>query len=248
MVDPLDPSDDTAIGIRAKAHPGDAKVYIKFTRHPEHQFVGFFRSEGTDGPYTFLDQIANPATSIYTDTTAVNDTTYCYKAAAVDFANRRTATSAPTCTTPHGDPFPPHGYVLINGNAAKTLTPDVELTLWATDQVDPESELPSDDILLADEVMSGVVEMRISNHADTSGSSWEPYATTNAWNLGQSDGLAAVFVQYRDAAGNESDVAQATIYVGVEPDEPADDDPNDDPNDDTPNDSGSIFLPLIQKE
>jgi len=56
--------------------------------------------------------------------------------------------------------------------------------------------------------------MMINQRSDMQGSVWEPYATTKSWTLNQVTGLASVFVKYRDAAGNESEVYAATIHVG----------------------------------
>jgi hypothetical protein len=59
--------------------------------------------------------------------------------------------------------------------------------------------------------------MMISNYADMRDGVWEPYSSTRPWLLNVSLGLAAVYVKYRDAAGNESAVYPATIYVGSGP-------------------------------
>jgi hypothetical protein len=73
---------------------------------------------------------------------------------------------------------------------------------------------PDDALLLppADSA-SGVTQMMISNRGDMKGGVWEPYATTKTWTLDWTASLPAVFVKYRDAAGNESAVAVATIHL-----------------------------------
>jgi hypothetical protein len=80
--------------------------------------------------------------------------------------------------------------------------------------VDLEVATPDDALLLppADSA-SGVTQMMISNRADLKGGVWEPYATTKTWTLDWTSSLPAVFVKYRDAAGNESAVAAATIHL-----------------------------------
>jgi hypothetical protein len=87
------------------------------------------------------------------------------------------------------------------------------LTLWASDAVDAEVATSDDALLLppADSA-SGVTQM-ISNRADMKGGVWEPYATIKTWTLDWTSSLPAVFVKYRDAAGNESAVAAATIHL-----------------------------------
>jgi len=90
----------------------------------------------------------------------------------------------------------------------------VTLTLWASDSVDPESRWPGDEILLPPpDTASGVTHMMISNRPDLSDGVWEPYATTRRWTLTPTSDPTAVYVKYRDAAGNESEVATATIHM-----------------------------------
>jgi hypothetical protein len=46
------------------------------------------------------------------------------------------------------------------------------------------------------------------------GAMWKPYVMTKSQTLNRLTGLTSVFVNYRDAAGNESKVYAATIHVG----------------------------------
>jgi hypothetical protein len=100
--------------------------------------------------------------------------------------------------------------VLINGGAARTASRNVMLTLWASDFVDPHL---AEEFLPPEDSATGVQEMIISNFADFHDATWEPYATDKPWTLAQNQGLLAVYVKYRDAEGNESDVAVANILV-----------------------------------
>jgi hypothetical protein len=165
-----------------------------------------------------MGQQVAPLGGVFTDTAVTNGHEYCYAVAVIDIDGDRSTLSAPTCAVPKGDPLPPHGVIVINDGAPTTASPDVTLTLWASDSVDPEAEFPGSDLFLpgADSA-SGVTDMLLSNNPDFSGASWEPYATSKAWTLDQTTGLAAVYVRYRDAAGNESDTYVATIYVGTGP-------------------------------
>jgi Mg-chelatase subunit ChlD len=225
---PNDPSDDRIQPPYGVAYAGIGKVHVKYTLRPGYSYVGFFRSDNPNGPFTFHQQLT-PGTGIYTDTVVTNGQQYCYILEAIGASGARSGSSAPTCATPNSDPWPPHGGILINGDARVTLIPDVRLSLWATDAVDPETVIPGDEILLPPpDSASGVTEMMISNYADMHDGTWEPYATSKAWTLGQSSGLASVFVKYRDADGNESDVYSATIHVGHGPGE-------------------SLYLPVIHK-
>jgi hypothetical protein len=58
--------------------------------------------------------------------------------------------------------------------------------------------------------VSGVGYMRISGDPSFTGAAWEAYTTSKIWPAGQD---AAVFVQYRDNAGNESVVYSAALTI-----------------------------------
>jgi len=217
---PVDPTPGEVVVPWAEAYPGDGQVFIKYSIDPSFQYVGLFRDEDDDLDelYTYIGQHIAPLGGVFTDTAVTNEHEYCYMVAAIDYAGKRSAFSAPTCAVPKGDPLAPHGSVLINDGAPTTASPDVMLSLWATDAVDPEVEFPgSDRFLPTSDSASGVTEMLISNNPDFSGASWEAYGTSKAWTLAQTSGLAAVYVRYRDAAGNETDTYVATIYVGTGP-------------------------------
>jgi hypothetical protein len=60
--------------------------------------------------------------------------------------------------------------------------------------------------------VSGVAEMRVSNsQTGLQTKTWEPYATSKAWRLSRREGTKTVFVQFRDAAGNESAIVKDRI-------------------------------------
>jgi len=104
-----------------------------------------------------------------------------------------TATPFPTATaTPTSDTSLPHGSLTINGSAGETRSLNVMLDLAAED------------------AGTGVIEMRFS-YDGTEWSEWESYQPMRVWQLPLGDGLYIVYVQFRDAAGNVSDPASATI-------------------------------------
>jgi Bacterial TSP3 repeat len=195
---PLDPGDDRIQPTWAIAYPGVGKVFIRYVLRPGYAFVGMFRGASPNGPFTYIGQ-NTPGTGIFTDTAVVNGTTYCYIALAIDTGGHRSAGLAPSCATPKADPLAPHGWVQINGGAPRTNIAKVQLTLSASDTIDPESEMPGDPVPPPDD--------------SATGATWEPYAPTKAWTLSPTSELAAVYVKYRDFAGNESDMAIATIHV-----------------------------------
>jgi hypothetical protein len=107
--------------------------------------------------------------------------------------------------------------VRINGGASFTDNPNVSLNLWASDEIDPELQGFGPQYLPPADSATGVTEMLISNNPDFSGASWEAYTTSKPWTLGQTIGLASVYVRYRDTLNNESVTYVATIWVGHRP-------------------------------
>jgi Bacterial Ig-like domain len=94
------------------------------------------------------------------------------------------------------DTVDPSGTVDINGGDDLTNDAAVNLALSASD--------PSPG--------TGVAQMRFSNDG-TNWSGWEPFAASKSWRLAGGDGEKTVHVQFKDAAGNESDAAQDTIEL-----------------------------------
>ncbi|RYZ54399.1 MAG: hypothetical protein EOP07_16025, partial [Proteobacteria bacterium] len=59
---------------------------------------------------------------------------------------------------------------------------------------------------------TGADQMYITNTAScTSGGTWEAYATSKTWTLGQSNSTATVYAKFRDNAGNESSCLSDSI-------------------------------------
>ncbi len=70
----------------------------------------------------------------------------------------------------------------------------------------------------AEDNLSGVMDMRVSANASFTDAVWLPYTTTLTWNIsltGQSQGT--LYAQYRDLAGNVSDVYSDTYTVDTTP-------------------------------
>jgi len=109
--------------------------------------------------------------------------------------------SPKTLTTKIDKTSPIVGSVTINGGDAFTNKTAVNLTLSSYDQGwEP----------------SGVAEMRFSEDG-TTWSAWEPFATSKEWVVSNGDGEKSVYVQFKDAAGNESDAAQDIIVLDKTP-------------------------------
>jgi Mg-chelatase subunit ChlD len=211
--DPRDPSDDVINPPWLLAYPRDGANYLWYTLESDYDTVAFYRSNNPDGPFSNIGQ-NNPGTGIYTDTNVANGTMYCYYAVALDNLGNLSGHRDPSCVTPKVDSVGPHGSIQINDGDQVTTSPSVTLNLAASDAIDPESEIPNNPIPRpADDSTSGVADMKIGNEGDLDDGVWEPFAPSKSWTLSQTNGLASVFVRYRDAAGNVSDIYPATIRV-----------------------------------
>lgn len=126
-------------------------------------------------------------------------TVYHYRVRAKDVAgNEAIGVDASFTTAPPPDTTPPTGSVTINGGAPATNNATVTLTLSATDNV------------------GAVAQMQFSNDGATYTPA-EAYATTKTWTLPAGDGLKTVYVKFKDAAGNWSTAASATITLDTTP-------------------------------
>ncbi|MEC7901280.1 MAG: hypothetical protein VX385_05610, partial [Acidobacteriota bacterium] len=70
----------------------------------------------------------------------------------------------------------------INSGASHTNTMGVTLTLAST----------------------GASQMRFKNESGGTWTSYEPYTTSKSWTLDSTEGTRTVYVQFKDAAGNEA--------------------------------------------
>ncbi len=105
------------------------------------------------------------------------------------------------------DKTSPTGNIVIADGAAVVRGFEVTLTLSASDD-------------------NGVPEMRLHDEA-TSFGPWEPFVPSKRWTFTPREGEHTLAVQFRDAAGNLSEVYTATIVCQT---------------------SEGVFLPLIEKE
>jgi Mg-chelatase subunit ChlD len=213
--DPFVPAEGEPLTpVRLAVEPGNAQLVVRFSPRSDLDSVQIYRAPSAEGPFTLLSE-PDPISGVYTDTTVVNDTPQWYTVIGVS-GTRRTVGLGPIAATPRVDTYAPHGMVNVqideDGVFRNILAPEVELTIWASDTPDPELRIEARDPTSA-EGTSGVTDMRISNSGDLQNVAWEPYATTKAWTLEPQDGLATVFAQFRDAAGNESEIVHTTVQV-----------------------------------
>lgn len=96
------------------------------------------------------------------------------------------------------DGLPPVGSVSIAGGAEVVNISRVVLNLAATDNFD------------------AVTEMRVANGPSPAAAPWQPFAETlDFWTLEDGEGERVVSAQFRDAAGNESEVVTDSIIVDL---------------------------------
>jgi len=95
-------------------------------------------------------------------------------------------TTTPATTTILPDNTPPTGTITINNGDKLTHSPNVTLTLFATDD---------------GEELGGDAQMTFSNDSKE-WSDPEPYTVTKMWTLTPVEGGKTVYVKFRDAAGN----------------------------------------------
>lgn len=211
---PHDPSNDAVDPPRAAAYAGIGRVFLKYAPQPGYALIEVLQGNSVDGPFTLRGQYPVAGTVTFTLTGLTNSRTYCFRVVAIDGAGHRSGSLLPACATPRSDPWPPQGTVQINGGASTTGSPHVTLQLWASDTPQPELASPGWQAMMPpSDTTSGVTQMMISNRSDMQGAEWQAYAISKAWTLSPSRGLAAVFVKYRDAAGNVSRTAVATIRI-----------------------------------
>lgn len=126
------------------------------------------------------------------------------------------------------DVTPPTGSVVVVNNAADTNT------MLHLDSLQPTADTQNHALFLplalsnarpgfnlvtlalsATDDLSGVGEVLIGNDAGFTDSQWETYSRMKHWWVPDSPGTRTVYVQYRDRAGNTSDVYLAVV-MGAE--------------------------------
>lgn len=92
------------------------------------------------------------------------------------------------------DSTPPTGNITINLGNTYSVSPNVTLSLSATDT-------------------SGVRQMMICNNSSFADCNWETYKTTKSWTFDSTYGNKTVYVKYMDNVGNISDVYSDSIIL-----------------------------------
>lgn len=95
------------------------------------------------------------------------------------------------------DTLPPEGTLMINDGDALAADTRVKLTLFAKD------------------VTTGIKDVRFRNEDEDCWGDWDTFTQEKFWDLSDGDGVKRVFVQYRDYAGNVSEVCDCDIVSRV---------------------------------
>jgi hypothetical protein len=202
-LDPRDPGDDRSERPRSRAWPGVAKAWVTFNGLDRNETALIERATRVDGPYGVVATLRS--TGPYLDEPLQNDQLYCYRVSIRQGTSATSAPSEPDCVTPAVDPYWPVGSIAINGDRPVTSKRRAQLTLHAGDRPDAADSVDAYFEFYDDEsAPSGVTEMRLWNPGQQKGAIWEPFSEHRQWLLRRIGRIATVFVQFRDAAGNES--------------------------------------------
>jgi hypothetical protein len=149
----------------------------------------------------------------FVDETVANGTPACYQVVVVgSVSGILSGPSAMDCVVPKVDPNPPRGAVVINDDTRATRSLRVLLGLIPYDDPATQEYLdPGEPPVFEGTEVSGVTQMRIWNPGQRPPSTWEPILAVRPWRIAPRGGVARVFVQFRDAAGNASPVISDSI-------------------------------------
>jgi len=222
------PDDDLLSEPRIFAYPGVGRVFVYFSKPPNVVAFDIFRAADSDPgssapppPEEFaLLAASQPAADPYhfIDENVTNGTRYWYYLVSLGSGGNSSGPSDAVAATPRTDPYAPHGTVIINAGGPCTNSTDVMLTLFASDEWDPESLYIDPRGYDPQAEISQVADMMISNSSDFEGASWEPYTQQHNWLLNPDpSGFATVYVRFRDHAGNVSDIFHHSTFIDQEP-------------------------------
>lgn len=170
-------------------------LLIRYPAHPSYSKIRLWRSTTKTGPFKVVAEFDSTANGgQFRDTRLTNGKTYWYKLQGIDFSGIASTPSPIFSGKPRLDPMPPIGAVVINGGKPYSQSTLVKLSLTVDD--------------------ADVTHMMVSNRGDFAGATWQLLAKTRNWTLEPGvDGFSTVFVQYRDKAGNVSNVVTDEIVV-----------------------------------
>lgn len=178
----INPQPTDRVGTNGWPSPASGENLLYWSVAPGHFSVDIHRAEDPSGPFHRIARNRPARQQPYSDAGLTNDITYYYKVRAMTAEEQLSRFSEVEAGTPKADNTRPWGSVKILGPRHIT-DPAVTLRLAA----DADAQL-----------------MRIDNEADFASGFWEAYGETRAWQIAGAEGANFVYVQFRDAAGNES--------------------------------------------
>jgi hypothetical protein len=143
--------------------------------------------DGASGTWTDWQTAATVTSATFT---GLDGHTYYFRARARDNANNLGVFAVSDTQTTVDLTAPPIDALIINGGALSSTSPNVIVSISATD----------------------AVQMSFSNDG-TIWSEWQAYAPTASWSLAAGDGTKTVYVRVKDGAGNISEVVSSTITL-----------------------------------
>ncbi|MEI6462305.1 MAG: hypothetical protein WCO33_01390 [bacterium] len=143
---------------------------------------------------------ATTNTNSYMHSSGLTNGTWYFKVKSVDAIGNESDYSVPGVAAI--SPDAPTGTISINSNDQYTNTNSVTLSITGTDSINSNSEL----------------QMILSNNADFSGSSYQPFYSTFSWKLVNSNGVKTVYMKLKNTLGTESSVfSDSIIYDSIAP-------------------------------
>ncbi|MGD2148004.1 MAG: M14 family zinc carboxypeptidase, partial [Anaerolineae bacterium] len=200
--DPLWPADDTIVPVvDFDVSPLPNGASITWTSQPGHASFQLWRRGPGSGwqliPLVGPSRAAQQPSHTYEDSGLENGVMYEYLLAALGSHGQSSGNSPTLAVTPVADPYPPQGKVLINDGAEVAPSRQVTLTIQA--------DRDTTEMRLGSEIDEGTDEI---------GGPWRPFQTPLPWLIPVEIGPGetwTIYAQFRDAAGNESDVATDSI-------------------------------------
>jgi hypothetical protein len=200
--DPLWPADDTIAPITGlTGSPLPQGALLTWKPHVSHSYYQLWRRIKKGGQWQLIVSALKP-TGSYRDGRLMNNVVYEYKLTAFGEKEQSSGNSPVVAVTPVADPFPPRGTVSINQGAAATKIRPV--VLYSSTDAD-------------------VKEMRFASKIDEGtdeiSADWRSFESALKTRIppdvrpGQQ---WTVYMQYRDDAGNESDVTSDSIFYRPE--------------------------------
>ncbi len=180
---------------------------IRYPANRAYDGIRLFRATRQDGPFIVVAEFGPDDSALHRDNRLTNGQTYWYYIEAIREDGTTSAPSPLFNGTPNGDPTPPIGHVRIEFDRYLTISLKVLLQLG----------VDNDD----------AKEMLISNFPDFRDAKWHEFHEVVEWELEPSQSqslvaqgaenmethLAAVYVKFRDEAGNESATYQDDILA-----------------------------------